>query len=146
LFFPVLRAIRVQGDRQCVYSSFSAPPKSNKDIGLTGGATFKGMAFGGSSFFKSINTLSTAGRHVRPPQKPIPARVRNFNSRAEQSYFFAVSFKSDKVTSSHRHIIKSCMSGLLANYFLKNCVNDYILTYKSAFYDMIGLNKVKFLN
>src|SRR5690606_23260359 len=62
-----------QNDFLFFYSSLAAPPKSVKDNGLTGGATFNGIALVGSSFVMLVNTLSTAGRQVRPPQKPIPA-------------------------------------------------------------------------
>src|SRR5699024_7343604 len=89
------------------------PPKLVNDKGLTGGATFKGIASVGCSFVMLVNTLSTAGRHVRPPQKPIPALVLNFNSRAEQLYFFAASSKSFKLTSSQRQMITSFICILL---------------------------------
>src|SRR5699024_1043347 len=97
----------------CVYSSFAAPPKSDKDKGRTGGATFSGIASVGFSFVKSVSTLSTAGRHVRPPQNPIPALVRNLSSRAEHLYSLAVSFRSSKETSSQRQMIKSRIISLL---------------------------------
>src|SRR5699024_3056407 len=93
-------------------SSF-IPPKSVNDSGLTGGATFKGIASVGCSFVMLVNTLSTAGRQVRPPQNPIPALVLNFNSRAEQLYCLAASSKSLKLTSSQRQMITSFICILL---------------------------------
>src|SRR5690625_1475266 len=108
LSLPVLDGARY------VYLSSATPPSFERTIGLTGGATFNGIASVGFSFVASIKTLSTAGRHVRPPQIPMPARVRNFNSRAEHLYFLAVSCKSPSVTSSQRHIMISVIMNLLA--------------------------------
>src|SRR5699024_703166 len=87
----------------------SLPPKSCNEIGRTGGCTFNGRSLEGASPVISWTTLSTAGLHVRPPQKPIPALVRHFNSLALQLNFSAVSSNSFKETSSQRQMTKSCI-------------------------------------
>src|SRR5699024_6968517 len=84
-----------------------SPPRLCKETGLTGGATFNLSASVGFSFVILLNTLSTAGLQVRPPQISIPALVLNFNSLAVQLYFSAVFSKSFNETSSHRQTIIS---------------------------------------
>src|SRR5699024_10823109 len=79
-----------------------SPPRLCKETGLTGGATFNGTASVGFSFVKYLNTLSTAGLQVLPPQIPITSLLRNFNSLAVLLYFSAVLSKSFNETSSHR--------------------------------------------
>src|SRR5699024_4887323 len=113
---------------QFAYLSLDSPPKPDSEIGLTGGATLSGTASVGSSPVISVNTLSTAGRQVRPPQNPMPARVRSFNSRAEQSYFSAVSSNSFRDTSSHRQTTKSSTKKPPYAKLCYYIYNNYILT------------------
>src|SRR5699024_12466037 len=90
-----------------------------------------------------VNTLSTAGRHVRPPQKPIPALVLNFNSRAEQLYFFAASSNSFKLTSTQRQMVTSficILLGLRINWIiivLYHKISDNIIYYDNKLYDVL---------
>src|SRR5699024_5111167 len=91
------------------YTSVFLTPSKDRVTGLTGGCTLSGRSSIGSSPVALAKIASTAGRQVRPPQTPIPARVLSLTSRADALYFSAVSTKSSKLTSSHLQTINLSM-------------------------------------
>src|SRR5699024_11966988 len=86
-----------------------------------GGWYFKVISFCSSPVTLCAH-LSTTVLHVLPPQYPIAALVRSFNSRAEHLCLAAVSLSSLNVTPSHRQTIISSSIILLTS-ILASCID-----------------------